>query len=132
MVSPLQFACKRVVLTCAALQLGDNVQVDIVLQRDVEGTDITPVVTSYYPIPKEEVRCCSLWFALALICLPVSPQGWWVVIGDTATDSLLAIKVRIRAHPHVLPLLTSPQRFSFGKSHKVSLSFSPTEAGQKT
>ena len=28
--------------------------------------------------------------------------------------------------------LTLPQRFSFGKSHKVSLAFSPTEAGQKT
>ena len=31
-------------------------QVDIVLQRDIDGADVTPVVTSYYPVPKEEVN----------------------------------------------------------------------------
>ena len=42
------------------LQVGDSVQVDIVLQRDIDGADVTPVVTSYYPVPKEEVRPCCL------------------------------------------------------------------------
>ncbi len=50
----------------AALQVGDSVQVDIVLQRDIDGTDVTPVVTSYYPVPKEEVRCGGVFTARAL------------------------------------------------------------------
>jgi hypothetical protein len=41
-------------------QVGDNVQVDIVLQRDIDGADVTPVVTSYYPVPKEEVSDCPI------------------------------------------------------------------------
>jgi hypothetical protein len=58
-------------------------------------------------------------------------QGWWVVIGDAASDTLLAIKARSPRAPPLQPLIR-PQRFSFGRSHKVSLSFAPTEAGQKT
>jgi hypothetical protein len=50
----------------APLQVGDSVQVDIVLQRDIDGTDVTPVVTSYYPVPKEEVRCSGVFTARAL------------------------------------------------------------------
>ena len=56
-------------LTHTLLQVGDNVQVDIVLQRDIEGADVTPVVTSYYPVPKEEVRffnAAALFRALTL------------------------------------------------------------------
>ena len=80
-------------LTCTAeeVQVGDNVQVDIVLQRDIDGADVTPVVTSYYPVPKEEVRQALLFRRSD--CELTLAQGWWVVIGDTATDTLLAIKV---------------------------------------
>ncbi len=40
-------------LTCTSeeVQVGDNVQVDIVLKRDIDGADVTPIVTSYYPVP---------------------------------------------------------------------------------
>jgi hypothetical protein len=79
-------------LALIELQVGDNVQVDIVLQRDIDGADVTPVVTSYYPVPKEEV-CLRMCGGEFVILIGLS-QGWWVVIGDTATDSLLAIKVR--------------------------------------
>jgi hypothetical protein len=46
-------------------KVGDNVQVDIVLMRDIDGADVTPVVTSYYPLPKEEVgRFFAVMFQL--------------------------------------------------------------------
>lgn len=49
-------------------QVGDNVQVDIVLQRDIDGADVTPVVTSYYPVPKEEVSRRVFGVAPLLTC----------------------------------------------------------------
>lgn len=62
-------------------------------------------------------RCvyCACAAGLTLVS-----QGWWVVIGDTATDSLLAIKVRVccpsscRAAAHLaaaLFLWKKPQGF---------------------
>ena len=120
-------------LTCTAeeVQVGDNVQVDITLQRDIDGADVTPVVTSYYPVPKEEVTCCGLapwhcWFD-SHWC---RAGGWSLATLQRTPCWLSRYSPRVPL-PH-LPPLTCSQRFSFGRSHKVSLSFAPTEAGQKT
>jgi pre-mRNA-splicing helicase BRR2 len=46
--------------------------VTVTLQREMEGTEVTPVSTPFFRRPKEE--------------------GWWLVIGDPDTDNLLTIK----------------------------------------
>ncbi|KAL6146910.1 hypothetical protein ACLB2K_057586 [Fragaria x ananassa] len=70
---------------------------EITLQVDMDREQVGPVDAPRYPRTKEE--------------------GWWLVVGDTKTNSLLAIK-------KVLPLL---------KKAKIQLRFSaPAEAGKKT
>nr|XP_033509201.1 DExH-box ATP-dependent RNA helicase DExH12-like [Nicotiana tomentosiformis] len=52
---------------------GDNVSVQVTLERDLEGrTEVGPVFAPRYPTTKEE--------------------GWWLVVGDAKSNQLLAIK----------------------------------------
>uniref|UniRef100_A0A1U7X5T2 RNA helicase n=1 Tax=Nicotiana sylvestris TaxID=4096 RepID=A0A1U7X5T2_NICSY len=52
---------------------GDNVSVQVTLERDLEGgTEVGPVFAPRYPTTNEE--------------------GWWLVVGGTKSDQLLAIK----------------------------------------
>ncbi|KAL0446212.1 UNVERIFIED_CONTAM: DExH-box ATP-dependent RNA helicase DExH12 [Sesamum latifolium] len=52
---------------------GEDVSVHVSLERDLEGrTEVGPVDAPKYPKSKEE--------------------GWWLVVGDTKTNQLLAIK----------------------------------------
>jgi pre-mRNA-splicing helicase BRR2 len=75
---------------------GDEINLQVVLERDLEGrTEVGPVDAPRYPKTKEE--------------------GWWLVVGDTKTNQLLAIK-----------------RVSLQRKSKVKLSFSaPAEVGKK-
>ncbi|KAI3923489.1 hypothetical protein MKW92_028346 [Papaver armeniacum] len=76
---------------------GDDVSVAVTLERDPGGTsEVGPVDAPRYPKCKEE--------------------GWWLVLGDSKTNQLLAIK-----------------RVSFQRKTKVKLQFSaPSEAGRKS
>ncbi|CAH9084541.1 unnamed protein product [Cuscuta europaea] len=52
---------------------GDDISVQVTLERDLEGrTDVGPVFAPRYPKTKDE--------------------GWWLVVGDPKTNQLLAIK----------------------------------------
>ncbi|CAN0921129.1 DExH-box ATP-dependent RNA helicase DExH12 [Linum grandiflorum] len=79
------------------VKAGDDVTLQVVLERDLEGrTEVGPVETPRYPKAKEE--------------------GWWLVVGDTKTNQLLAIK-----------------RVSLQRKLKVKLEFAaPAEAGKKS
>lgn len=76
---------------------GEDVSVHVSLERDLEGrTEVGPVEAPRYPKAKEE--------------------GWWLVVGDTKTNQLLAIK-----------------RVALQRKSRVKLDFTaPTEAGKKT
>ncbi|XP_020102625.1 DExH-box ATP-dependent RNA helicase DExH12-like [Ananas comosus] len=77
---------------------GENVTLQVTLERDLEGgrAEVGPVDAPRYPKPKEE--------------------GWWLVVGDSSTNQLLAIK-----------------RVSLQRKAKVKLVFTaPAEAGKKT
>lgn len=75
---------------------GEKVYIQVNLERDLEGrTEVGPVDAPRYPKSKEE--------------------GWWLVVGDTKTNQLLAIK-----------------RVTFQRKSKVKLDFdAPAEAGKK-
>jgi pre-mRNA-splicing helicase BRR2 len=76
---------------------GDNVTVQVTLERDMTNvsSEVGPVHAPRFPKPKEE--------------------GWWLVIGDSSTNQLLAIK-----------------RVALQKRARVKLEFSaPAEAGRK-
>ncbi|KAL7257965.1 hypothetical protein ACSBR1_004148 [Camellia fascicularis] len=79
------------------VRAGDDVSLQVTLERDLEGrTEVGPVDAPRYPKTKEE--------------------GWWLVVGDTKSNQLLAIK-----------------RVSLQRKAKVKLDFaSPGEAGKKT
>ncbi|KAJ3691364.1 hypothetical protein LUZ61_020528 [Rhynchospora tenuis] len=51
---------------------GDNVTLQVTLERNLEMLEVGPVHAQRFPKPKEE--------------------GWWLVVGDTSTDQLLGIK----------------------------------------
>ncbi|KAK7334959.1 hypothetical protein VNO80_26728 [Phaseolus coccineus] len=66
------------VLDSDSVRAGEDVTVLVTLERDLEGkTEIGPVDAPRYPKAKEE--------------------GWWLVVGDTKTNLLLAIK-RVSLH----------------------------------
>uniref|UniRef100_A0A5B7AAE8 RNA helicase n=1 Tax=Davidia involucrata TaxID=16924 RepID=A0A5B7AAE8_DAVIN len=76
---------------------GEDVSLQVTLERDLEGrTEVGPVDSPRYPKAKEE--------------------GWWLVVGDTKSNQLLAIK-----------------RVSLQRRSKVKLEFAaPGEPGRKT
>lgn len=79
------------------VRAGEDITLQVVLERDLEGrTEVGPVYSHRYPKAKEE--------------------GWWLVVGDTKTNQLLAIK-----------------RVSLQRKSRVKLDFAaPAEAGKKT
>ncbi|XAR59953.1 RNA helicase [Bertholletia excelsa] len=79
------------------VRAGEDVSLQVTLERDLEGrTEVGPVDAPRYPKAKEE--------------------GWWLVVGDTKSNQLLAIK-----------------RVSLQRKAKVKLDFAaPAEAGKKT
>ncbi|PIA32529.1 hypothetical protein AQUCO_04400019v1 [Aquilegia coerulea] len=79
------------------VMVGEDVTLHVTLERDLEGrSDVGPVDAPRYPKAKEE--------------------GWWLVVGDSKTNQLLAIK-----------------RVSLQRKSKVKLEFAaPTEAGKKS
>ena len=85
------------VLDSDNLRAGDDVMLQVTLERDLEGrTEVGPVEAPRYPKAKEE--------------------GWWLVVGDTRSNQLLAIK-----------------RVALQRKSKVKLEFAaPAEAGKKT
>lgn len=85
------------VLDSDNVRVGEEVSVHVTLERDLEGrTEVGPVDSPRYPKAKEE--------------------GWWLVVGDTKTNQLLAIK-----------------RVTLQRKSRVKLDFTaPAEAGKKT
>ncbi|KAJ4827132.1 DExH-box ATP-dependent RNA helicase DExH12 [Turnera subulata] len=79
------------------VRTGEDVTLLVTLERDMEGrTEVGPVDAARYPKAKEE--------------------GWWLVVGDTKSNQLLAIK-----------------RVSLQRKSKVKLEFAaPGEAGRKS
>ncbi|KAJ4702368.1 DExH-box ATP-dependent RNA helicase [Melia azedarach] len=79
------------------VRAGEDITLQVTLERDLEGrTEVGPVDAPRYPKAKEE--------------------GWWLVVGDTKTNQLLAIK-----------------RVSLQRKSRVKLDFAaPAEAGKKT
>ncbi|KAK1555940.1 hypothetical protein Q3G72_033688 [Acer saccharum] len=76
---------------------GEDITLQVTLERDLEGkTEVGPVDSPRYPKAKEE--------------------GWWLVVGDTKSNQLLAIK-----------------RVSLQRKSRVKLEFAaPAEPGKKT
>ncbi|XP_043809314.1 LOW QUALITY PROTEIN: DExH-box ATP-dependent RNA helicase DExH12-like [Manihot esculenta] len=79
------------------VKAGEDITLLVTLERDLEGrTDVGTVDAPRYPKAKEE--------------------GWWLVVGDTKSNQLLAIK-----------------RVSLQRKSKVKLEFAaPSEAGRKS
>ncbi|CAJ1958047.1 unnamed protein product [Sphenostylis stenocarpa] len=85
------------VLDSDNVRAGEDVTILVTLERDLEGkTEIGPVDAPRYPKAKEE--------------------GWWLVVGDTKTNLLLAIK-----------------RVSLQRKLKAKLEFAaPADTGRKS
>lgn len=85
------------VLDSENLRAGDDITLQVMLERDLEGrTEVGSVDAPRYPKAKEE--------------------GWWLVVGDTKSNQLLAIK-----------------RVALQRKSKVKLEFAaPAEAGRKS
>ncbi|KAK1564574.1 hypothetical protein Q3G72_006114 [Acer saccharum] len=79
------------------ISAGEDITLQVTLERDLEGkTEVGPVDSPRYPKAKEE--------------------GWWLVVGDTKSNQLLAIK-----------------RVSLQRKSRVKLEFAaPAEPGKKT
>ena len=84
------------VLENGNVRAGEDITLQVTLERDLEGrTEVGPVDAPRYPKAKEE--------------------GWWLVVGDTKSNQLLAIK-----------------RVSLERNAKVKLKFAaPADAGEK-
>ncbi|TXG48076.1 hypothetical protein EZV62_027370 [Acer yangbiense] len=78
------------------ISAGEDITLQVTLERDLEGkTEVGPVDSPRYPKAKEE--------------------GWWLVVGDTKSNQLLAIK-----------------RVSLQRKSRVKLEFAaPAEPGKK-
>ncbi|KAK3020100.1 hypothetical protein RJ639_003724 [Escallonia herrerae] len=84
------------VLESDNVRAGEDIAMLVTLERDLEGrTEVGPVDAPRYPKTKEE--------------------GWWLVIGDTKTNKLLAIK-----------------RVPLQRKSKVKLDFTVGEPGKHT
>lgn len=85
------------VLDIDNVRAGEDITIQVTLARDLEGrTDVGSVDAPRYPKAKEE--------------------GWWLVVGDTKSNQLLAIK-----------------RVSLQRRSKVKLEFAaPAEPGKKS
>ncbi|KAE8717867.1 SNRNP200 protein [Hibiscus syriacus] len=85
------------VIESDSVRAGEYVTLQVTLERDLEGkTEVGPVDAPRYPKAKDE--------------------GWWLLLGDTKSNQLLAIK-----------------RVSLQRKAKVKLEFAaPTEAAEKT
>ncbi|XP_026402952.1 DExH-box ATP-dependent RNA helicase DExH12-like [Papaver somniferum] len=85
------------VLESDNVMAGDDISLQVTLERDLEGrSEVGPVDAPRYPKAKEE--------------------GWWLVVGDSKTNQLLAIK-----------------RVSLQRKSKVKLEFAaPAETGRKS
>ncbi|KAL7126329.1 hypothetical protein ABFS83_14G178900 [Erythranthe nasuta] len=79
------------------VRAGEDIGVHVILERDLQGrAEVGPVNAPRYPKSKEE--------------------GWWVVVGDTKTNQLLAIK-----------------RVALQRKSRVKLEFAaPVEPGERT
>ncbi|KAJ0087179.1 hypothetical protein Patl1_09317 [Pistacia atlantica] len=79
------------------IRAGEEITLQVTLERDVEGrTEVGPVDAPRYPKAKEE--------------------GWWLVVGDTKTNQLLANK-----------------RVSLQRKSRAKLDFdAPADAGKKS
>jgi pre-mRNA-splicing helicase BRR2 len=74
---------------------GESAILKVSLEREQEDEDqVGPVIAPFYPTQKDE--------------------GWWLIVGDPKTKSLLAIK-----------------RVHFQSQHTLSLDFSPEVAGKQ-
>ncbi|KAL7228567.1 hypothetical protein ACSBR2_007309 [Camellia fascicularis] len=78
------------VLDSDNVRVGEDVSLQVTLQRDIEGqTEVGPVDAPRYPKAKEE--------------------GWWLIVGDTKTNQLLVIrKVSFRRKSNVKLIFTAP------------------------
>ncbi|KAL8464183.1 hypothetical protein ACS0TY_033921 [Phlomoides rotata] len=85
------------VLDSEIVRAGEDISLQVSLERDLQGrTEVGAVDAPRYPKLKEE--------------------GWWLVVGDTKTNQLLAIK-----------------RVTLQRKSRVKLDFTaPTEPGKKT
>ncbi|KAL8506512.1 hypothetical protein ACS0TY_017413 [Phlomoides rotata] len=85
------------VLDSEIVRAGEDISLQVSLERDLQGrTEVGAVDAPRYPKSKEE--------------------GWWLVVGDTKTNQLLAIK-----------------RVTLQRKSRVKLDFTaPTEPGKKT
>ncbi|CAM8964887.1 unnamed protein product [Rhodiola kirilowii] len=85
------------ILEAENIHAGDDITLQVLLERDMEGsTELGPVDATRYPKPKKE--------------------GWWLVVGDTETNRLLAIK-----------------RVPLQRKSKVKLDFTaPAEPGKRS
>jgi len=54
------------------INAGENIEININLERDYDANSLTPVPSSYYHLEKEE--------------------AWWLIVGDKTTNTLLNIK----------------------------------------
>ncbi|KAL7083867.1 hypothetical protein ACP275_14G188400 [Erythranthe tilingii] len=79
------------------VRAGEDIRLHVILERDLQGrAEVGPVNAPRYPKSKEE--------------------GWWVVVGDTKTNQLLAIK-----------------RVALQRKSRVKLEFAaPAEPGERT
>jgi pre-mRNA-splicing helicase BRR2 len=96
---------------------GEGTSVTITLEREEDSADVGPAIAPFYPQKKDE--------------------GWWLVLGDVASNTLLAIKVRPRrapalAHTSLTQGATHAQRLTLQKRATVKLDFVPPKAGQFT
>jgi len=76
-------------------QTGESAVISVNLEREEDISEIGPVICPLYPQKKDE--------------------GWWLVLGDVKTNTLLAIK-----------------RLTLQKKSTIKLDFVPTAAGKFT